>query len=172
LLDEVGRGTSTFDGISIAWAVAESLHDRATRPRTLFATHYHELTELAASKERIKNFNFAVKEWRGEIIFLRNLVAGASSHSYGIHVARLAGMPAGVIERAKEILARLEGGDGSRADGFAEARPNRADGPLQMGLFAAVAERFRDRLAQLDVARMTPIEALNLLHQLSEEAKK
>ena len=99
LLDEVGRGTSTFDGISIAWAMAEALHDSAERPRTLFATHYHELTELPQTKERIKNFNFAVKEWGGEIIFLRNLVAGGASHSFGIHVARLAGMPAGVIVR-------------------------------------------------------------------------
>ena len=95
LLDEVGRGTSTFDGISIAWAVAESLHDIACRPRTLFATHYHELTDLAQTKERVKNFNFAVKEWSGDIIFLRNLIEGAASHSYGIHVARLAGMPRG-----------------------------------------------------------------------------
>jgi len=172
LLDEVGRGTSTFDGISIAWAVAESLHDAASQPRTLFATHYHELTELSESKERIKNFNFAVKEWRGEIIFLRNLVAGAASHSYGIHVARLAGMPAGVIERAKEILAQLEGSDGSRADRFTGRSQNAVDAPLQMGLFSAVAERFRDRLAELDVARMTPMDALNLLHELSEEAKK
>jgi DNA mismatch repair protein MutS len=172
LLDEVGRGTSTFDGISIAWAVAESLHDMPGRPRTLFATHYHELTDLAETKERIKNFNFAVKEWRGEIIFLRNLVAGAASHSYGIHVARLAGMPAAVIERAKEILAELEGGEGSRADRFTGRGQAAADTPLQMGLFAAVADRFRDRLAALEVARLTPIEALNLLHQLSEEAKK
>ena len=171
LLDEVGRGTSTFDGISIAWAVAESLHDAPSRPRTLFATHYHELTELAASKERIKNFNFAVKEWRGEIIFLRNLIAGASSHSYGIHVARLAGMPARVIERAKEILAQLEGGR-SRADGFTAHSAETVDAPVQMGLFLAAGDRFRERLATLDVARMTPIEALNLLHQLSEEAKK
>jgi len=167
LLDEVGRGTSTFDGISIAWAVAESLHDAASRPRTLFATHYHELTELPQTKERIKNFNFAVKEWRGEILFLRNLVSGAASHSYGIHVARLAGMPAGVIERAKEILTQLESG-ARQAHGSRQA----ADAPLQMGLFSASADRFRDRLAALDAARMTPIEALNFLHQLSEEAKK
>ena len=86
LLDEVGRGTSTFDGISIAWAVAESLHERAERPRTLFATHYHELTDLAHTKERIRNYNFAVKEWQGDIIFLRTLVEGAASRSYGFHV--------------------------------------------------------------------------------------
>jgi DNA mismatch repair protein MutS len=172
LLDEVGRGTSTFDGISIAWAVAESLHDTAARPRTLFATHYHELTELTDSKTRIRNFNFAVKEWRGEIIFLRNLLEGAASHSYGIHVARLAGMPAGVIERAKEILAQLEGSQGNRGDSFHGSGQSPDAVPLQMGLFGAPENRLRDQLSQLDVARMTPIEALNLLHKLSEEAKK
>ncbi|MBM2803053.1 MAG: mutS-1 [Deltaproteobacteria bacterium] len=172
VLDEVGRGTSTFDGISIAWAVAEALHDNESRPRTLFATHYHELTELAETKERIKNFNFAVKEWRGEIIFLRNLTAGAASHSYGIHVARLAGMPAGVIERAKEILAELEGSQGNRGERFGARSQSALEPPLQMGLFAPADNRYRDRLAQLDVAQMTPIEALNLLHELSEAAKK
>jgi DNA mismatch repair protein MutS len=170
LLDEVGRGTSTFDGISIAWAVAESLHDMPSRPRTLFATHYHELTDLAETKERLKNFNFSVKEWRGEIIFLRNLVTGAASHSYGIHVARLAGMPAPVIARAKEILARLESGAGERAVNFepgAQVAP-----PMQMGLFSAVERRLRDELITLDPAQMTPMEALNLVYKLVEEAKK
>jgi DNA mismatch repair protein MutS len=172
LLDEVGRGTSTFDGISIAWAVAESLHDAASRPRTLFATHYHELTQLVETKERIKNFNFAVKEWRGEIIFLRNLIPGAASHSYGIHVARLAGMPAGVIERAKQILQQLEGSGGG-AEVNLPARPQgESDSPVQMGLFAATDDRYRERLAKLDVTRMTPMEALNLLHELAEAAKK
>jgi DNA mismatch repair protein MutS len=171
LLDEVGRGTSTFDGISIAWAVAESLHDGASHPRTLFATHYHELTELAETKERIKNFNFAVKEWRGEIIFLRNLIEGAASHSYGIHVARLAGMPDEVIARAKEILAQLEGSQGNRREVF-KVHSSAVEAPLQMGLFSVPENRLRDQLSGLEVARMTPIEALNLLHHLSEEAKK
>ncbi len=171
LLDEVGRGTSTFDGISIAWAVAESLHDGANHPRTLFATHYHELTELAETKERIKNFNFAVKEWRGEIIFLRNLIEGAASHSYGIHVARLAGMPDEVIVRAKEILAQLEGSQGNRREVF-KVHASTVEAPLQMGLFSVPENRLRDQLSGLEVARMTPIEALNLLHHLSEEAKK
>jgi DNA mismatch repair protein MutS len=172
LLDEVGRGTSTFDGISIAWAVAEALHDMAARPRTLFATHYHELTDLAQSRERIKNFNFSVKEWRGDIIFLRNLVAGAASHSYGIHVARLAGMPEAVISRAKEILAQLESGEGARGVGMTAARNAAATGPVQMGLFSGAEKRLRDDLEKLDLAQMTPIEALNILYQLSEEAKK
>jgi len=165
LLDEVGRGTSTFDGISIAWAVAEALHDMEWRPRTLFATHYHELTDLVQTKERIRNYNFAVKEWRGDIIFLRSLAEGASSHSYGIHVARLAGLPTAVIERAKEILARLEGSQ-------VKLETAGSDASAQMALFGLPDDRLRKRLGALETSNMTPIEALNILHQLSEEAKK
>jgi DNA mismatch repair protein MutS len=172
LLDEVGRGTSTFDGISIAWAVAESLHDSAQRPRTLFATHYHELTDLALTKRRIKNYNFAVKEWQGEIIFLRNLVPGAASHSYGIHVARLAGLPAAVIERAKEILAKLEGDESDRENLRKETAPSVAAEPVQMALFGSADRKLREELKRVDVARLTPMEAINLLDKLSEEAKK
>lgn len=105
VLDEIGRGTSTFDGLSIAWAVAEYLHDLPSlRPKTLFATHYHELTELALTKERVKNYNVAVKEWGGEIIFLRKIVEGGTNRSYGIQVARLAGLPQKVIDRAKRFF--------------------------------------------------------------------
>lgn len=173
LLDEVGRGTSTFDGVSIAWAVAESLHDIDCRPRTLFATHYHELTELAQSKERLQNYNFAVKEWRGEIIFLRNLVEGAASHSYGIHVARLAGMPPNIIERAKQILARLEGSRDGQVQACEPRDPTAsAAPPAQLGLFNSTDDRLRERLRQLDLSGMTPLEAMNVLHQLTEEAKK
>jgi len=110
VIDEVGRGTSTFDGLSIAWAIAEDLHDRV-RARTLFATHYHELTELALTKDGIKNFNIAVKEWKGEVIFLRKLVPGGTSRSYGIQVAKLAGLPEAVIERSHEVLKNLEAGE-------------------------------------------------------------
>ena len=172
LLDEVGRGTSTFDGISIAWAVAERLHDMPGRPRTLFATHYHELTDLARTKERIRNFNFSVKEWQGDVIFLRNLVEGAASHSYGIHVGRLAGLPSAVIERAKQILQNLESGEaeGKRAD--LEKREADVDEPVQMALFGSVERKLGEELKKLDVSRLSPIEALNLLHQWSEEAKK
>ena len=172
LLDEVGRGTSTFDGISIAWAVAEQLHDMPERPRTLFATHYHELTDLGRTKERIRNFNFSVKEWQGEVIFLRNLVDGAASHSYGIHVGRLAGLPAAVIERAKEILQNLESGEaeGKRAD--TEKRGADVDEPVQMALFGSIERKLTEELRKLDVSRLSPIEALNLLHNWSEEAKK
>jgi DNA mismatch repair protein MutS len=172
LLDEVGRGTSTFDGISIAWAVAESLHDVECRPRTLFATHYHELTDLAQSKERLKNYNFAVKEWHGEIIFLRNLIEGAASHSYGIHVARLAGMPVEIIARAKEILAKLEDDHGRKAEDLDQRKLIAGSAPAQMGLFNFPSEYLRDRLSRLDVSSMTPLEAMNVLHQLTEEAKK
>jgi DNA mismatch repair protein MutS len=172
LLDEVGRGTSTFDGISIAWAVAERLHDSAERPRTLFATHYHELTDLARSKERIKNYNFSVKEWRGDIIFLRNLVEGAASHSYGIHVARLAGLPAAVIERAKEILQNLESQavEGNRSSAIDKGA--NGEEPLQMQLFGSLEGKLCDELRRLDVAHLSPIEALNLLYRWSQEAKK
>ena len=171
LLDEVGRGTSTFDGISIAWSVAESLHDSPHRPRTLFATHYHELTDLTRTKERIKNYNFVVKEWQGDIIFLRNLVEGAASHSYGIHVGRLAGLPPPVIERAKEILARLEGND-DREHVRQATDDDESIGPVQMALFTSVERRLREELERVDVTRITPVEALNLLARLSEEAKK
>lgn len=172
LLDEVGRGTSTFDGISIAWAVAERLHDMPERPRTLFATHYHELTDLARTKERIKNFNFSVKEWQGDVIFLRSLVEGAASHSYGIHVGRLAGLPSAVIARAKEILQNLESGEaeGKRAD--TETTSAAVDKPVQMALFESSERKWLEKLKNLDVSHLSPIEALNLLHQWSEEAKK
>jgi DNA mismatch repair protein MutS len=172
VLDEVGRGTSTYDGISIAWAVAECLHDAAERPRTLFATHYHELTELARTHERMKNFNFAVKEWQGDIIFLRNLVEGAASHSYGIHVARLAGLPRQVIERAKEVLAQLERGESDRESLRNTAAAGERAEPVQMPLFSSADHRLRLELRSIDVTQLTPVEALNILHRLSEAAKK
>src|SRR4029079_11998917 len=110
ILDEIGRGTSTFDGISIAWAVAEHLHDAPERPRTLFATHYHELTGLAAERPRVRNRSVAVAEWKGTIVFLRQCVPGAAPRSYGVEVAALAGVPASVVGRARELLQRLESG--------------------------------------------------------------
>jgi len=171
LLDEVGRGTSTFDGISIAWAVAEWLHDHLGRPRTLFATHYHELADLCRTRERVKNYNFAVKEWQGDIIFLRNLLAGAASHSYGIHVARLAGLPSAVILRAKEILQQLEEGQEGGC-GFRPLAQSESQRPEQMALFSSLESKLREELRRIDISRVTPLEALNILSQLSEEAKK
>jgi len=171
LLDEVGRGTSTFDGISIAWSVAESLHDSPHRPRTLFATHYHELTDLALTNDRVKNFNFAVKEWKGEVIFLRSLVEGAASRSYGIHVAKLAGLPASVIERAKEILKNLEGGELDERGRPRLARGARKDEAAQMPLFVG-EDKLRSDLKDIEVATLTPIDALNLLNSFVERVKK
>jgi DNA mismatch repair protein MutS len=122
VLDEIGRGTSTYDGISIAWAVAEHLHGEGSAgPRTLFATHYHELTELAADRPRLRNWSVAVKEWQDEIVFVRRVVPGAADRSYGIQVARLAGMPPAVVQRAREILGGLEAGSGLPAKTSAAA---------------------------------------------------
>ena len=172
LLDEVGRGTSTFDGISIAWSVAEYLHGVHHRPRTLFATHYHELTDLALTQDRVKNFSFAVKEWKGDVIFLRSLVEGASSHSYGIHVASLAGLPPSVVQRAKDILRNLEGGELDEDGRPRLAGASRGNDPAQMVLFTPSDTKLREELRRVDVSVLTPVEALNLLNRLVEEAKK
>ena len=172
LLDEVGRGTSTFDGISIAWSVAEYLHGVDHRPRTLFATHYHELTDLALTQDRVKNFSFAVKEWKGDVIFLRSLVEGASSHSYGIHVASLAGLPSSVVQRAKDILKNLEGGELDEGGRPRLAGASSGNDPAQMVLFTPSDTKLREELRRIDVSVLTPVEALNLLHGLVEESKK
>jgi len=172
LLDEVGRGTSTFDGISIAWSVAEYLHGVHHRPRTLFATHYHELTDLALTQDRVKNFSFAVKEWKGDVIFLRSLVEGASSHSYGIHVASLAGLPSSVVQRAKDILKNLEGGELDDGGRPRLAGASSGNDPAQMVLFTPSDTKLREELRRVDVSVLTPVEALNLLNRLVEESKK
>jgi len=170
ILDEIGRGTSTFDGLSIAWAVAEHLHELGGRGvKTLFATHYHELTALEGRLSRVKNFNIAVKEWNDEIIFLRKLVAGGTNRSYGIQVARLAGVPESVVRRAKTILFRIE--NGSAPADAAAVRPADAGqdrGPRQMNLFGRPGDRVVQRLKTLDPARMTPLEALNRLSELQQ----
>src|SRR5690606_7741168 len=108
LLDEIGRGTSTYDGISIAWAIAEYLHEHPSRPKTLFATHYHELNEMQETLPRIRNFNVSVKELKDTVLFIRKLVEGGSAHSFGIHVAKMAGMPQTVVARAQKMLGKLE----------------------------------------------------------------
>ncbi len=171
LLDEIGRGTSTYDGLSIAWSVAERLHEGRARPRTLFATHYHELTELAASFARIQNFNVAVREWGEEILFLHRIVPGAASRSYGIHVARLAGLPDEVIRRARELLAQLE--DGTATQGARRAgRPGRAPaGDAQLDLFRPEPDGLRDALAAIRIEALTPLEALNELDRLVRRAR-
>jgi len=169
IMDEIGRGTSTFDGVSIAWAVAEYIHDvPSCRARTLFATHYHELTELATTRERIKNYTVAVREWNDQVIFLRTIIPGGASHSYGIQVARLAGMPSDVIERAKEILQNLESGEFEEgAPRLAKSRKNQPKQDLrQFSLFEANEDQLRQRLKKLNIAALTPLEALNLLDEL------
>ncbi len=173
ILDEIGRGTSTFDGVSIAWAVAEYLHDNsAVAAKTLFATHYHELTDLPLTRKRIKNYNVAVKEWNDQIIFLRKIIAGSASRSYGIQVGRLAGLPDTVIARAKEILRNLEAGEFVRSG---EPRLGESKNKLnvqpaaQLSLFHAEPEdRIRARLESIDVRCTTPIEALTLLDELKK----
>jgi DNA mismatch repair protein MutS len=174
ILDEIGRGTSTFDGLSIAWSVAEFIHDRRERAaRTLFATHYHELTELAVTRNGIKNFNIAVREWNEQIIFLRKIVPGGASHSYGIQVARLAGLPREVIDRAKEVLANLEKGEFTDAGAprLAGGKREAAAKPSpQLSLFSDVDDLLRRRLKELNIAVLTPLEALNLLDELKRMA--
>jgi DNA mismatch repair protein MutS len=172
ILDEIGRGTSTFDGISIAWAVAEYLHDQpAARPRTLFATHYHELTELARVCPRVGNVSVAVREWKGEVVFLRRIVPGAASRSYGIEVARLAGVPPPVVARAKEVLANLERGEWTESGLPRPAGAGSADAPAQLPLFAAAEGRLQRELSGLEVERLTPLEALHYLQRLVEIAR-
>ena len=166
LLDEVGRGTSTFDGLAIAWAVAEYLHD-TTRGKVLFATHFHELTDLARERTRVKNLSMAVREWSGEVLFLRRVIEGPASRSYGIEVARLAGLPAGIIARAREILRNLEQGE---FDDAGQARLAHSAGSgrtvAQMSLFAPAESRVLEELRAAEVERMTPVEALNALARM------
>jgi DNA mismatch repair protein MutS len=171
IMDEIGRGTSTYDGLSIAWAVVEYLHDlHKTGVKTLFATHYHELTDLAQQKLRIKNYNIAVKEWSDEIIFLRKLVEGATNRSYGIQVARLAGIPGAVINRSKKILYRIENKEQDLTDALSDKETEKA-GPQQMDLFGKKDHIFVEKLSKLDISKMTPLEALNYLNALRDEAK-
>ena len=173
VLDEIGRGTSTFDGISIAWAVAEYLHDQArVAAKTLFATHYHELTDLVHTCERVRNLNIAVREWQDQVIFLRKIVPGPASHSYGIQVARLAGLPDAVLGRAREILQNLEKGEyevnGQPRLAHRRTRARSQPASPQLSLFAPQTDALRDRLREVDIATMTPLEGLNLLHELKK----
>jgi DNA mismatch repair protein MutS len=170
ILDEIGRGTSTFDGVSIAWAVAEFLHDNEfCAAKTLFATHYHELTELAVTRNRIRNYTVAVREWNDQIIFLRKITEGGASHSYGIQVARLAGLPMEVIERAREILRNLEKGEYAEGGVPRIAKGKKqavAAASPQLALFDEGDDPLRKRLGTISIATLTPLEALNILDQL------
>jgi DNA mismatch repair protein MutS len=182
VLDEIGRGTSTFDGISIAWAVAEYIHTKL-RSRTLFATHYHELTELALTMDRVKNYTVAIKEWNDQIIFLRRVIEGGADKSYGIQVARLAGLPQVVIARAKEVLANLEKAEfndlgepvvasktGSEESRKAGREANQESGhEPQLGLFASEAGLLYKEISDLNLDAMTPLDAMNKLHELKKK---
>ncbi|MGB9894016.1 MAG: MutS-related protein, partial [Candidatus Saccharicenans sp.] len=178
LLDEVGRGTSTFDGLSIAWAVAEYLHQlEEVRPKTLFATHYHELTELALTFTRIKNYHVAVREWQDTVIFLRKIEPGPSDRSYGLQVARLAGLPEEIIKRAGEILLNLE-----RQELDDQGQPRLAyhlnnQNRSQLLLFPedrkrVKLEEIKNRLLTLEPEKLTPLQALQIIMELKEEMER
>jgi DNA mismatch repair protein MutS len=170
LLDEIGRGTSTFDGLSIAWAVAEYLHERRAGAKVLFATHYHELTRLAAELPRVRNVHVAVREWKDDIVFLHRVVAGGTDRSYGIQVARLAGLPAEVVARARTLLREFEQG------APVPAAPAGADAG-QLALWGgapppAPPHPVLEALAALDPDRLTPLEALTTLHELRRRLRE
>ena len=167
LLDEIGRGTSTYDGISIAWAISEFLHEHPSKAKTLFATHYHELNEMTATFERIKNFNVSVKELKDNIIFLRKLVSGGSNHSFGIHVAKLAGMPNVVIHRANKILAQLE--KNNKSGEVKEALKQTQHEEMQLSFFQLddpILENIREEILATNIDTLTPIEALMKLNEI------
>ena len=173
LFDELGRGTSTYDGISIAWSIVEQIHENpAMRARTLFATHYHELNEMEGLYPRIRNCNVSVREQGGRIVFLRKLKEGGSAHSFGIHVARLSGMPAAIVSRASEVLARLES-ERRQSDGIGPKKPTADgladDGAAQLNFFQLddpVLRQVRDEILGLDIDSLTPLEALNKLNEI------
>jgi DNA mismatch repair protein MutS len=169
LLDEVGRGTSTFDGISIAWSLTEYLHEKVGA-RTLFATHYHELNELAELFPRIRNFKVDVREYGDRVVFLHRVTAGFADHSYGIHVAKMAGLPDEVTDRARSILKNLEGSDLSVRGGKTKGRIRGAE--IQMTLFEMKDDPLREEISRLDVDAMTPLDALKAIAELKKKAEK
>jgi DNA mismatch repair protein MutS len=166
LLDEIGRGTSTYDGISIAWALAEFVHEHPTHPKTLFATHYHELNEMSSQFERIKNYNVSVQETADDVLFLRKLVPGGSAHSFGIHVAKMAGMPKWILERSKQMLQQLEASRHAAETG---------EEPLQLSMFQLddpLLEDVRKQILALNIDELTPVEALMQLNDLKRKLGK
>lgn len=166
LLDEIGRGTSTYDGISIAWSIAEYLHEHPARAKTLFATHYHELNEMAATFGRIKNYNVSVKELKDNVLFLRKLIQGGSAHSFGIHVAKMAGMPQQVIHKANKILKKLEKSHSSEELGD---KLQSAQNEMQLSFFNLddpLLEQIKEEITNLDINTLTPVEALMKLNEI------
>jgi len=192
ILDEIGRGTSTFDGVSIAWSIVEYLHQNPVRSaRTLFATHYHELNELSELYPRVKNFKVDVREYAGKVIFLHKVVRGSADHSYGIHVAEMAGLPKSVTSRAKEILQNLEsfelsateaasssnGGSTKQEPGKNMPKPRRVisknkEGDLQIEMFQLGDEELREKIKSVDVNNLTPVEALNKIVEIKKIIEK
>jgi DNA mismatch repair protein MutS len=167
LLDEIGRGTSTYDGISIAWAISEYLHEHPGRPKTLFATHYHELNEMTETFRRIKNFNVSVKELRNNVLFLRKLVEGGSEHSFGIHVAKMAGMPQIVLQRANKILKKLEKSHSSEQ--LTDKVKQLQEDEMQLSFFNLddpLLERVKEEITSIDIDTLTPVEALMKLNEI------
>ena len=167
LLDEIGRGTSTYDGISIACAISEYLHEHPAKPKTLFATHYHELNEMCETFGRIKNFNVSVKELRDNVLFLRKLVPGGSEHSFGIHVAKMAGMPQMVLHRANKILAKLEASHSMENSG--KVLKQSAKDEMQLSFFNLddpLLEELKQELLGIDIDTLTPVEALMKLNEI------
>jgi len=173
LLDEIGRGTSTYDGISIAWAIAEFLHQSALKPKTLFATHYHELNEMSKSMERIKNFNVSIKETKDTILFLRKLVPGGSEHSFGIHVAKMAGMPKRVVDRANDVLKILEA---TKTDeGISNKTEKITQDNMQLSFFQLddpILDSIREEILNTDINTLTPVEALMKLNEIKKKLGK
>jgi DNA mismatch repair protein MutS len=171
LLDEIGRGTSTYDGISIAWAISEYLHEHPNRPKTLFATHYHELNEMEVTFDRIQNYNVSVKELKDTVLFLRKLVKGGSAHSFGIHVAKMAGMPQIVIQRAQKMLKKLEQNHSSDALAGVKA----ANEELQLSFFNLddpLLEEIKEEIIATDINTLTPVEALMKLNEIKRMLTK
>jgi DNA mismatch repair protein MutS len=173
-LDEIGRGTSTYDGISIAWAIAEYVHEHPSKAKTLFATHYHELNDMTHTFERIKNFNVSVKELKDKVIFLRKLVPGGSEHSFGIHVAKLAGMPTQVIHRASKMLKQLE--KNHSQEEVREKLKNAAqEEDLQLSFFQMddpLLEGIKEEILSTNIDALTPIEALMKLNEIKRMLTK
>ena len=169
LFDELGRGTSTYDGISIAWSIVEYIHEVGARPKTLFATHYHELNEMEKTFKRVKNYNVSVRELNGKVVFLRKLVPGGSEHSFGIHVAKIAGMPKAIVHRADEVLKRLE--QNSNNDTLSKDLDDVANNRngVQLSFFQLddpVLSQVRDEILNTDINNLTPMEALNKLNDI------
>jgi DNA mismatch repair protein MutS len=167
ILDEVGRGTSTYDGLSLAWAISEHIASKI-KCRTLFATHYHELTELAELFGNVKNCNVAVREWMDEVVFLHKILPGGTDKSYGIHVAKLAGLPKTILERSKEILEELESTFQKEASGQHLSK-HKTKEPDKDTLFVQRNKSVLDKLSSVDINKLTPIEAINLLNKIKEE---